>query len=221
MKTGAHKIVLMIRDRRWLYACWEVAAEKKEKIIQEIGEQGWKNGVLLLRLYDVTNILFNGFNANAYYDIEVNEYTDHWYIRGPSPDRNYLVDLLLQSPDGRTFVIARSNTIKIPVGDALDKIYDNETDFEAIFRLSSGNELPAVLTASKERSAPRLGPECWEQKRMILCNYCTYCLRRKEGNPEAAAMRCWEFKAKYPSEISSPLTCSECDYCHTYSGEEK
>lgn len=223
VKYGVNRIVLMVRDTEWLFAYWEIGEEKRELIIKEIGSEEWGKSKLLLRLYDVTDIIFDGFNAHVYYDTQVNEYAANWYLGCPLPDKNYIVDLLLETEDKKYFVVARSNTIKVPKAEVSEPApaESGDTNFEAIFRFSRGRDLPDTLSSLRrfkgvEEDQGVSVPKCWESKKMILCRYCTYRFMQKEKKSEAGMLNCWEFKSKYPSEISSPLSCTECDYYKSY-----
>jgi hypothetical protein len=69
----------------------------------------------VLRVYDVTNIIFNGSNANRFFDIQVNDYSQNWYIDIGEPGRAWCVDYGLLLPDGRFITILRSNVVQTPL----------------------------------------------------------------------------------------------------------
>jgi hypothetical protein len=121
---GDNRIVLMIRDPYWCFAYWDLAPEKQGEIIRELEQSGRKTK-LLLRVYDVTDVDFDGSNAHRSMDIEISEEATNWYINVWSSDRSYCVDLGLLFPDGRFVTIVRSNVITTP-RDSVSPIIDEE-----------------------------------------------------------------------------------------------
>lgn len=121
---GEDKIVLQVRDPWWIHAYWEVCWPTRERLSQELGED-YNRAKATLRVYDVTNIIFNGTNANSYFDIEVSFDAGNWYIDTAGPGRSWCADLGLKLPDGRFIVIARSNTVFTPL-DGPSWISDEE-----------------------------------------------------------------------------------------------
>src|SRR5581483_11371217 len=68
----------------------------------------------ILRLYDVTDIIFNGHNSFRLSDVDVDGLIKGWYFRIPEPDRSYCAELGLKLKDGLFLVFSRSNTIRAP-----------------------------------------------------------------------------------------------------------
>lgn len=111
---GKDKIILQVRDPWWLYAYWEVQEATWQKLRQELGEAFYKSR-RTLRVYDVSQINFNGSNAHRFFDIHINEYAQSWYIDTQGPGRSWCVDLGIILPDGRFITIVRSNTVSTPL----------------------------------------------------------------------------------------------------------
>ncbi|MDR2733657.1 MAG: DUF4912 domain-containing protein [Spirochaetota bacterium] len=107
---GDTKIVAMVRDPRWIFAYWEISHEKKT-ILSKMGLNVKRP---ILRIYDITDVVFDGFNANSFFEIETNETTDNWYIHTPMAARTWCIDLGVKTSDGSFILIARSNTIVTP-----------------------------------------------------------------------------------------------------------
>ncbi len=111
---GKDKIVLQVRDPRWLHAYWEVTNNTWDRFKRDL--QGKFNGAkMTLRVYDVTNIVFNGANANSFFDIELSYGANNWYIDTNGPGRFWCVDLGLKLPNGEFITIVRSNTVCTPL----------------------------------------------------------------------------------------------------------
>lgn len=117
------KIVVMVRDPYWIYAYWEVNQDKIEEIKRMVGIS-WDHSKTILRIYDVTDIIFDGSNAHRYFDIELIGFVNNWYINTGAPDRSYCVDIGVLTPDNRFYLVARSNVVTTPrdtVSDILDE----------------------------------------------------------------------------------------------------
>jgi len=69
----------------------------------------------VLRIYDVSQIVFDGANAHKFFDIEINHEANSWYIDTGGPGRSWCVDLGLRLPSGEFITIVRSNTVQTPI----------------------------------------------------------------------------------------------------------
>jgi len=121
---GIDKIILCVRDPWWIYSYWEVVDATWNRLKHELGDDFYK-AKKILRVYDVSNIIFNGTNAHRYFDIELNLDALSWYIDTAGPGRSWCVDLGLRLPDGRFITIVRSNTVSTPL-DGPSWITDEE-----------------------------------------------------------------------------------------------
>lgn len=123
-------IVLLVRDPYWLYTYWEVASETKNQLSQKFG--GGYQFPLILRVYDITNLDFNGSNSNYYFDVSISHQMNNWYINVGNPNRTFCVDLGFIQADGSFYTIARSNLVSTPrdtVSDIIDEAWQS-TDGE-------------------------------------------------------------------------------------------
>ncbi|GIM45075.1 hypothetical protein DNHGIG_06240 [Collibacillus ludicampi] len=117
-----NRLVALIKDYQCVYVYWEISEERQrllnEHFCCEIG-----NLPLFLRVYDVTALYFNGYNAHRYWEISIPWEADNWYIHGLEPGRNYFVDLGTKTIHGRFFTVLRSNLVELPPqpsGEGLD-----------------------------------------------------------------------------------------------------
>ncbi|MFA4888273.1 MAG: DUF4912 domain-containing protein [Candidatus Omnitrophota bacterium] len=110
---GQDQMALLVRDYRWLYTYWEVKGSTWENLKKSLGGE-FHRAKRVLRAYDVTAIDFNGNNANRFFDIEINESANNWYIDTNGPGRSWCVDLGLLLVSGRFVTILRSNTAHTP-----------------------------------------------------------------------------------------------------------
>ncbi|KUP05985.1 hypothetical protein Q75_09985 [Bacillus coahuilensis p1.1.43] len=70
--------------------------------------------VLTLRLFDVTDIVFNGHNAHYYTDTYVRTEQRDWFFSGLKGNRSYCIDLGVKDGSGSFFSYLRSNCIHTP-----------------------------------------------------------------------------------------------------------
>jgi len=142
-KYDDNKIVLLVRDPYWCYAYWDLSGNLIENKKKEI-KPGWGKYDLILRIYDVTDIIFNGFNAHKYQDIKISMDSNNWYINIWEAGRSYIVDIGFKTEDGHFILLARSNVVNTP-RDRVSNITDEEwmvvdEDFDELFRLSGGGK---------------------------------------------------------------------------------
>ncbi|TRZ49263.1 DUF4912 domain-containing protein [bacterium] len=110
---GKDKIILQVRDPWWIHAYWEVTQRTIDRLKDELKDDFHK-AKRLLRVYDVSNIHFNGKNAHRFFDIAISEYANNWYIDTGGPGRSWCVELGLLLPGGRFIMIVRSNVVQTP-----------------------------------------------------------------------------------------------------------
>ncbi len=133
------KIVLMVRDPYWAFTYWDLSAATTDKV-NALMKEHYGAIKSVLRVYDVTDVDFNGKNAHRSFDIDVFLEARNWYINFGIASRSYLVDLGLVDARGNFYLIARSNVVKTP-RDGPSEVIDEEwmaVDFEEIYALSGG-----------------------------------------------------------------------------------
>lgn len=110
---GDTRIVLMVRDPEWLFTYWEIPKEVMDSVLNTLG--GMAHGAkIVLRVYDVTDVIFDGNNAHKYFDIEVTGGTRNWYIHVGEPNRSFCVDIGFLTSHGIFYTLSRSNTVRTP-----------------------------------------------------------------------------------------------------------
>lgn len=139
---GDHKIVVLVRDPWWIFAYWEIRHDKEEELVRKIRSDSDDPVKSILRVYDVTNVNFNGANAHSYFDIDLSGLAHNWYINVGSPDRSWLVDIGIVTRKGNFYCLARSNVVKTPrygMSDQLDAEWMMpEDEYWKMFGLSGG-----------------------------------------------------------------------------------
>jgi hypothetical protein len=157
---GDNKIVAMARDPWWVYAYWEIQPQKEEEVRRRITERGASPVKSILRVYDVSDVEFNGRNAHSSFDIELTGLANSWYIDVGSPDRSWVVDIGILASNSEFFVLARSNCVRTPrfgMSDVIDEEWMcAEDDYWRMFGLSGGFGIGKGSLALKEMFKKRL-----------------------------------------------------------------
>ncbi|MDD5617764.1 MAG: DUF4912 domain-containing protein [Candidatus Omnitrophica bacterium] len=140
------RIVLQVRDPWWLHSYWEITQGTKDSLKNSLGDSYYQAD-WMLRVYDVSFIVFNGSNAHRYFDIGVGPNADNWYINVYS-GCSFCVDLGLKLKDGTFITIMRSNTVTTPL-DGPSWILDEEwmildDDFMKLYGVGFGGTSPGA-----------------------------------------------------------------------------
>jgi len=147
-RYNENRLVFMIRDPNWAFAYWDIEDRK----CQELQSQR-DFDQLVLRIYDVKGLKFNGTNANSFFDIPIQFSDLSWYIYLPHQNCSYVLELGYLAR-GKYRCIFRSNTVKTPRGDFSEKqerpsIGTNH--FELIEGFSSSGLIPQRIIARDRR----------------------------------------------------------------------
>ncbi|MBI5145502.1 MAG: DUF4912 domain-containing protein [Candidatus Omnitrophica bacterium] len=110
---GSDRIVLATRDPWWIHAYWEVAEAGIDNLKNKLGQE-FVDAKMILRVYDVSYLIFNGSNANSFFDIEIEHRIGNWYIQ-VSPGRSWCVDIGFRLKNGKFIMLCRSNTVLTPL----------------------------------------------------------------------------------------------------------
>jgi hypothetical protein len=156
---GETRITVMVRDPFWAYAYWEIEPEKLEELKRTIGKDA-QQAQMILRVYDITDIEFNGTNAHHYFDIEITAMANNWYINLGAPHKTFCLDIGLKTTTGEFYLLARSNIIKTPrawMSEILDEQWmSTQEEFEKVYALSGGYRVGAGSLELQEIVAKRL-----------------------------------------------------------------
>jgi hypothetical protein len=104
----------MPRDPQWLFAYWEISEATRKELRANMGESAFSSAKMIVRLVDVTDINYDGTNAERYVDIEINEFANNWYVQVPESGRSYVLELGFLSTTGKFYCATRSNVISVP-----------------------------------------------------------------------------------------------------------
>src|SRR3989338_4454038 len=92
-------IALIVKDPHWVYAAWEISQNSLQPFFLQLNDPQYPSQIVL-RLYDVTCLEFNGANANYYFDHEVGRSTNSWYINLWTDHASYCAEIGLRAFDG-------------------------------------------------------------------------------------------------------------------------
>jgi len=104
---GETELVLMPVDPFSIFVYWDFSP-KDWKTVQA------RRHPVVLRVYDVTNIRFNGSNAHTFFDLQVALDSQNWYVPLWSAEKSLCAELGWLDPDGKFRPIVRSNFIQTP-----------------------------------------------------------------------------------------------------------
>jgi hypothetical protein len=103
----------MVVDPETLYVYWEATDEAMEVARGNLGAGG-RDAWLNLRVYDVTDRIFDGTNAHSYFDHAVSRTDRQWFFFIGKPTSTAIVELGLRSDEGYFVRIARSGRADFP-----------------------------------------------------------------------------------------------------------
>lgn len=117
-----------------IYAYWDISLDL-EKMVEHQCRTSWAKLRKVVRVYDVTMILFNGHNAHRYFDIGLPEMTNNWFVRDLEPNCTYVIDVGVESKQGTFLSLLRSNPIDTPrrIGE------DNNYHVDAVMNWKNGH----------------------------------------------------------------------------------
>jgi hypothetical protein len=105
-------VKVMVQSPAVLYVYWEITWPRMRMVASYL-QADYRQIHKGLRLYDVTDRLFDGANAHGYRDVPVHAEACSWYIRDVEPGRTYIVDFGLFH-EGRFCPILRSEPVATP-----------------------------------------------------------------------------------------------------------
>lgn len=104
---------LMVVDAYSLYVYWEIS-DRRRWLISQHFECDYGVMPMVIRLYDVTNIYFNGSNAHRIWDVTTLPDASCGYLQHLAAGRNYLADIGTYTWESEFIPLLRSNCIATP-----------------------------------------------------------------------------------------------------------
>ena len=131
---GETGIVLLVRDPYWLFSYWEVSLPRIEEARRELGNE-FGSSKSILRVYDVTGVIFDGSNAHSSFDITLENLVRSWYLSVTAPEKTWIVDIGVLAPSGKFIVLARSNAMATPADSMSNADYEEWMDSSESWRM--------------------------------------------------------------------------------------
>lgn len=135
------KIALLARDPFYLYSFWDLHPETRARVARANGIRADSCDVVL-RVYDVTAVDFDGGNGHSHFDTTVGAIDGSWYINVPGDGRDYCVEIGLRDSYGNFYAMARSNVVSVPRAGVSDRVDEEwmiaDEEFWKLYGLSGG-----------------------------------------------------------------------------------
>ncbi len=103
------ELVALSIDPQRFYVYWDFEEETLFDVRSWLAE----DTPFMLRVHDVTNLLFNGRNSHQSWEVKCHPLVREWYVQAPVNNRNVLVELGVVLNDGFHSIL-QSNPILIP-----------------------------------------------------------------------------------------------------------
>jgi hypothetical protein len=98
-------------DPRRMFVYWEIRDDALASARSRLGgSETWLN----LRVYDTTERLFDGTNANSYFDQRVERHDRQWFFEIGKPASTSVVELGVKNDEGHFVVVCRSGRVDFP-----------------------------------------------------------------------------------------------------------
>ena len=110
---GETRVTAMARDPDWLYVYWEITDEAIAEARKRIG-QGGEDVWCCLRVYDTSHRVFDGTNANSYFDVAIDRTSRDWFVHVGKPQSTCHVEVGVKSVGGDFQAIGRSGRTDFP-----------------------------------------------------------------------------------------------------------
>lgn len=168
---GEDRVTVMARDPDWLYVYWEITDEGMADARRRLGQSGldaWCN----LRVYETTSRVFDGTNANSYFDIAIERSSRDWFVHVGKPESTCHVEVGMKSRDGYFQPIARSGRADFPSKRPTNELH---AEWLTVHEAIEAPEPPTVAPYQSkfEGPEPELPPEApdtvpsWVQDRRL------------------------------------------------------
>ena len=121
---GRDKLVLLPVNPHWLHAYWDFSPQTLKRI-----ESLPPGSSVILRLHDVTYVIFDGSNSHRTFEVGVDvRFTNNYYFNIPTSGADYLLELGYKTPDGKFYPLMRSNVCKAPKDSPSDSTKERWID---------------------------------------------------------------------------------------------
>jgi len=134
---GVTMAALMPRDPNWMFVYWEITPNSKTRIAREHGQDIFKKGHQVLRVY---NMAHTDGPEQKHFDIPIMLDANNWYVHVQDGGGSYCCELGLALPDGDFIGIVKTNPVTLPPGRVSDVMDEKwmavSEDFDKLLQLS-------------------------------------------------------------------------------------
>jgi hypothetical protein len=113
---GENRLTALVRDPESAFLYWEVTDEGIAAARARLGPAG-ANGWCNLRVYDTTGRVFDGTNANDYFDVRVDRADREYFLMIRRPNSVMHVEIGIRTEEGFFQPITRSGAAHFPRND--------------------------------------------------------------------------------------------------------
>ncbi len=110
-------LYLVPSDPKSVFILWEVSQGTRDDLTRRFGPDFLGKNRLILRIYDVTGVLFDGYNSKSLFEVDdfLNDKVQYWVsVEG---ERDYIAEIGYRAAGTSYFeVVARSNSVRTPRG---------------------------------------------------------------------------------------------------------
>jgi uncharacterized protein len=117
---------LLPRTPESLYVYWSFS-ESIKNMAEHHFRTKWEELPDVLKIYDVTDILFYGHNAHRTFEIDLPPMTNNWFLHSLEPDRTYIADIGTRTFDGSFFTLLRTNPAETGAAE-MSSSYDEKIE---------------------------------------------------------------------------------------------
>ena len=183
------KVVLLPVNPYLAHVYWGIAPtdhKEIERVFAKLDRQAQP----VLRFYDVTDVNFEGIDAQSWFDVEIDLRAGNWYVHLQRPARSYCIDLGLRIKGEGFRRLARSNVAEMPRAWPSEKIEEGFLPGEADHARGQTIVPPVIDAAAAAKIPPELSPDGAPQ-------------RPDDKGPEPKELRI--FRAATPGEMEGKV----------------
>src|SRR5512145_2483111 len=106
-RLSGNRIVLAASHPRLGYASWAVEQGSINALQARLGGR-FEGARYVIRMYDITDVVFNGLNAHSFFDVGIAGLSGRYYVPIPQGDRNLMAEIGFVLHDGSFHALTRS-----------------------------------------------------------------------------------------------------------------
>lgn len=109
----AEHLTAWLIDKNKLFVFWKLL-DVKQELLENYFSQSVQSKQKVLRVYDVTHIIFDGNNAHQIQEYNLTEGQEISILNDLQPNRCYITELGIKIKENEFFPLLRSNTVHMP-----------------------------------------------------------------------------------------------------------